>query len=72
MRMMTAPETRPSLLLRLPGTRDQQAWEEFLEIDPPLIFLWALPSLNRVRFDVRHKTVIRESFTLRPFVMASR
>ena len=35
--MMTAPETRPSLLLRLRDARDQQAWGEFLEIYQPLI-----------------------------------
>lgn len=36
--MMTAPETRPSLLLRLRNAGDQQAWAEFLEIYQPLIF----------------------------------
>ena len=36
--MMTAPDTRPSLLLRLRDARDQQAWGEFLEIYQPLIF----------------------------------
>lgn len=35
---MTAPETRPSLLLRLRNAGDQQAWGEFLEIYQPLIF----------------------------------
>lgn len=35
--MMTAPETRPSLLLRLRDAGDQQAWSEFLEIYQPLI-----------------------------------
>ena len=34
---MTAPETRPSLLLRLRDARDQQAWDEFWEIYQPLI-----------------------------------
>ena len=36
--MMTAPQTRPSLLLRLQSAGDQQAWGEFLEIYQPLIF----------------------------------
>ena len=35
--MMTAPETRPSLLLRLQNAGDQQAWGQFLEIYQPLI-----------------------------------
>ncbi len=35
--MMTAPETRPSLLLRIQDPRDQQAWTEFFEIYHPLI-----------------------------------
>jgi len=35
--MMSSPETRPSLLLRLQDTCDQQAWAEFLEIYQPLI-----------------------------------
>jgi RNA polymerase sigma factor (sigma-70 family) len=35
--MMTAPETRPSLLLRIQDPRDQQAWAEFFEIYHPLI-----------------------------------
>ena len=35
--MMTAPETRPSLLLRLRDAGDQRAWAEFLEIYQPLI-----------------------------------
>lgn len=35
--MMTVPETRPSLLLRLRDARDQQAWSEFWEIYQPLI-----------------------------------
>ncbi|MDB5390591.1 MAG: polymerase sigma factor, sigma-70 family [Planctomycetaceae bacterium] len=34
---MIAPETRPSLLLRLKDARDQQAWTEFYEIYQPLI-----------------------------------
>ena len=34
---MTAPETRPSLLLRLQNAGDQQAWGQFLEIYQPLI-----------------------------------
>lgn len=38
----------PSLLLR--DARDQEARKEFLEIDQPLIFRWAPPSLNRVPF----------------------
>lgn len=35
---MSAPETHPSLLLRLRDACDQQAWNEFLEIYQPLIF----------------------------------
>ncbi|MBC7817357.1 MAG: sigma-70 family RNA polymerase sigma factor [Planctomycetaceae bacterium] len=35
--MMTAPETRPSLLLRLRDTHDQRAWAEFWEMYQPLI-----------------------------------
>jgi len=35
--MMTAPETRPSLLLRLRDAGDRQAWAEFLKIYQPLI-----------------------------------
>lgn len=35
--MMTAPETRHSLILRLRDGRNQQAWAEFLEIYQPLI-----------------------------------
>ncbi len=35
--MMTAPETRPSLLLRMRDAGNQQAWAEFLEIYQPLI-----------------------------------
>ena len=35
--MMTAPETRPSLLLRIQDPRDQQAWTKFFEIYHPLI-----------------------------------
>lgn len=35
--MMTAPQTRRSLLLRLQNAGDQQAWGEFLEIYQPLI-----------------------------------
>lgn len=31
------PQTRPSLLLRLQGTRDELAWSEFLAIYEPLI-----------------------------------
>lgn len=34
---MTAPETRPSLLLRMKDVRDQQAWSEFHQIYEPLI-----------------------------------
>lgn len=34
---MTAPETRPSLLLRIQNPCDQQAWTEFFEIYHPLI-----------------------------------
>lgn len=35
--MMTAPETRPSLLLRIRNPQDQRAWSEFFEIYHPLI-----------------------------------
>ena len=35
--MMAAPETRPSLLLRLQNAGEQQAWGQFLEIYQPLI-----------------------------------
>lgn len=35
--MMTAPETRPSLLLKLRDAGNQQAWTDFLEIYQPLI-----------------------------------
>jgi RNA polymerase sigma factor (sigma-70 family) len=35
--MMTAPETRPSLLLRMKNALDQQAWSEFHQIYEPLI-----------------------------------
>lgn len=35
--MMTTPETRPSLLLRIKDPCDQQAWGEFFEIYHPLI-----------------------------------
>src|SRR5260221_421603 len=37
MMMHEAPRTRPSLLLRLRGERDEQAWAEFLAIYEPLI-----------------------------------
>ncbi len=36
--MTPVPETRPSLLLRLRDSRDQQAWSTFLEIYQPLIY----------------------------------
>lgn len=35
--MAPVPETRPSLLIRLRDSRNQQAWNEFLEIYEPLI-----------------------------------
>lgn len=35
--MTLVPETRPSLLLRLRDSRNQQAWTEFLQIYEPLI-----------------------------------
>ena len=34
---MTAPETRPSLLLRLKDAQDQRSWSEFLAIYEPLV-----------------------------------
>ena len=36
--MTPLPETRPSLVLRLRDSQDQQAWETFLEIYQPMIF----------------------------------
>ncbi|MBP89959.1 MAG: RNA polymerase subunit sigma-70 [Planctomycetaceae bacterium] len=36
--MREAPETRPSLLLRLRDARDDQAWTEFQQIYEPLIY----------------------------------
>ncbi|WP_397571401.1 RNA polymerase sigma factor [Schlesneria sp. T3-172] len=36
--MAPVPDTRPSLVLRLRDTRDQQAWTTFLEIYQPLIY----------------------------------
>ena len=33
--MSSAPETRPSLLIRVCDPADQAAWQEFVEIDPP-------------------------------------
>jgi RNA polymerase sigma factor (sigma-70 family) len=36
--MSEAPATRPSLLVRLRDSRDEQAWVEFVEIYEPLIF----------------------------------
>ena len=35
--MHESPRTRPSLLLRLRGARDEQAWGEFLAIYEPLV-----------------------------------
>lgn len=39
---MTVPETRPSLILRLPNHRDVEAWNEFTEIYEPLVYRLAL------------------------------
>ena len=39
--MNTNPETRASLLLRVPNPDDQAAWEEFVEIYRPLIIRYA-------------------------------
>lgn len=36
--MREAPETRPSLLLRLRDAQDDRAWSEFLQIYEPLIY----------------------------------
>jgi RNA polymerase sigma factor (sigma-70 family) len=36
--MPDAPETRPSLLLRLRDWQDQQAWARFVEVYAPLIY----------------------------------
>ena len=35
---MSTPETRPSLILRLPNHRDVQAWSEFTQIYEPLVY----------------------------------
>jgi RNA polymerase sigma-70 factor (ECF subfamily) len=37
-KMHEAPQTRPSLLLRLRGERDELAWAEFFAIYEPLVF----------------------------------
>ena len=39
--MPTSPETRESLILRLPTQSDAQAWREFVEIYEPLLFRFA-------------------------------
>ncbi len=36
--MSTAPETRPSLIVRLKDRTDDQAWSEFTEIYRPVVF----------------------------------
>ena len=36
--MDNAPETRPSLLVRIRDPRNEQAWTEFLEIYEPLVY----------------------------------
>lgn len=36
--MPTIPETRASLILRLPDARDVEAWDEFVEIYQPLVY----------------------------------
>ena len=36
--LTTGPETRPSLLIRLRDTRDDQAWAEFTAIYEPVIY----------------------------------
>ena len=36
--MNDSPDTRPSLLVRLQGERDDEAWAEFVEIYGPLIY----------------------------------
>ncbi len=36
--MPDAPQTRPSLLLRLRDWQDQQAWTQFVEVYAPLIY----------------------------------
>jgi RNA polymerase sigma factor (sigma-70 family) len=36
--MDRAPQTRPSLLLRIRNARDEPAWAEFLEIYEPLVY----------------------------------
>ena len=38
---MSAPETRPSLILRLQNHQDVQAWSEFTQIYEPLVFRMA-------------------------------
>ena len=35
--MPVTPETRPSLIIRLRDSQDEQAWSEFLEVYEPLI-----------------------------------
>ena len=36
--MREAPETRPSLLLRIRDPQDEQAWREFLDVYEPLVY----------------------------------
>jgi RNA polymerase sigma-70 factor (ECF subfamily) len=36
--MLSIPETRASLILRLPDSQDVEAWDEFVEIYQPLIY----------------------------------
>ena len=35
---MTLPDTRASLILRLPDARDVEAWDEFVAIYEPLVY----------------------------------
>ena len=39
--MTTNPETRESLILRLPSAADAQAWREFVDLYEPLIIRFA-------------------------------
>jgi RNA polymerase sigma factor (sigma-70 family) len=39
--MLLSPSTRPSLLVRIRNTKDQQAWSQFVELYAPLVFAYA-------------------------------
>jgi RNA polymerase sigma-70 factor (ECF subfamily) len=42
--MGNSPTTRPSLLLRIRDNRDEQAWQEFVELYAPLVYRFARKS----------------------------